>query len=743
MEKKPKEIPWQQLERQVRSVAEAKFGGTARAEDIAGVKCDCVIRLTDGSAVLVEISKERTIDKLRQDINKFNTIRPFFIQQNIFPKCFFVTLGSPTPALIAAGQANHVQVYSFPQFFNFILGLGNYLALRQKQAFGSAIDLYSGAPDENKYVEVEYASDSGVPYTPERIAGELRRGRTVVLIGDYGTGKSRCVKEIFASLVANEGREFMHPIAINLRDNWGLKRAQELITRHFTDLGLGERVPDVLKTAFSSANIYLLDGFDEVGAQTWSDDPTKLVDIRKQSLVGVKDLIQRSNGGVLITGREHYFNNDAELLECLALGGKEVLLLRCPQELSEDQFSELIGGSPISLPRWVPKKPLIGIIIRSIGDARIVRELFETSTGQVDFWDLLLNTFCEREAKINPILDGAIIRSLYAKIGRLSRMTRTPLGPISIKEINDAFEMTTGRPPTDESAIILQRLPGLSRIGAESLDRQFIDEYILDGLKAEDILGIYSASDTALLDIAWKHPIGTFGAFFVGTRLQSVNQSRAIIAYVKRHANAKNRVLLSDMIAALFYADSNSDFGGLVFKEGKFLDLAFSDCLISNISFDDCMFDNIDITDADPKGVSINRSVIVRVAGITSREYAPPWVTDCLFEGFQSTNTLAQIREAGLSVAQTFLLSSLRKLFLQPGSGRKHSSMYKGYGDLASKKICEKVIALLLRKGFCSQFRGTSEEVYVPDRSMTQRARLMLSQMTQSKDEVWLEVSRY
>jgi hypothetical protein len=497
-----KPMPWQQLEHSVRIVAEAIFGGNSGAEDIGGVKCDCVILLTDGSVVIIEISKERTLDKLRQDVNKFNTIRPFFIQQNIFPRCFFVTLAAPTPALIAAGQANHVQVHSFPQFFNLMLGLQNYLALRQKQAFGSAIDLYSGEPDENKYVQVEYFSDSGVPYTPEKIADELRRDRTVVLIGDYGTGKSRCVKEIFATLVANEGREFKHPIAINLRDNWGLKRAQELITRHFTDLGLGKHVPDVLKTAFSSANIYLLDGFDEVGAQTWSDDPTKLVDIRKQSLVGVKDLIQKTNGGVLITGREHYFNNDAELLECLGLGVKQVLFLRCPQELSEGQFSELIGGPPISLPRWVPKKPLIGIIIRSIGDARIVRELFETPTGQLDFWDLLLNTFCEREAKINPILDAGIIRSLYAKIGRLSRMTRTPLGPISIKEINEAFEAVTGRPPTDESAIILQRLPGLSRIGAESLDRQFVDDYILDGLKAEDILRIYSSMDASVFDHA-------------------------------------------------------------------------------------------------------------------------------------------------------------------------------------------------------------------------------------------------
>jgi hypothetical protein len=505
-----------------------------------------------------------------------------------------------------------------------MLGLRNYSALRNKVAFGSAIDLYSGEPDENRYVPVEYFSDSGEAYSPSKIAAELIKGRTIVVMGDYGTGKSRCVKEIFTELVADNGGDFKHPIAINLRDNWGLKRAQELITRHFTDLGLGEYVGDVLKTAFSPANIYLLDGFDEVGAQTWSDDPTKLVNIRKQSLVGVKDLIQRSKGGVLITGREHYFNNDGELLECLGLGARQVTLLRCPEELSDRQFSELIGGPLAALPKWVPKKPLIGIIIRSIGDPALVRSLFETSTGQVDFWDLLINTFCEREANINPILDATIIRALYGKIGRLSRTTATRLGPISIKQINDAFEETTGRPPTDESAIILQRLPGLSRIGAESLDRQFVDEYILDGLKAEDILLLYSAPGPAVLEAEWNHPIGTFGAFFVGTRIQSLKQASAVLSCVKRHLVAKNRVLLSDMIAALLYCEGGSiDFGGLIFRGGKFSDVFLSDCPVTNLAFDDCAFDSIDLTDADPQGLVISNSAIVRVLGITSSEHVP------------------------------------------------------------------------------------------------------------------------
>jgi hypothetical protein len=738
-----KPLRWQDLERIVRTTAETKFSATARAEDIAGVKCDCVIHLNDGSVVIVEISKEDTIDKLRQDINKFNTIRPYFFQQSIFPRCYFVTLEDPTPALIEAGRVAHVQVHSLLQFITFMLGVRNYAELRRTRAFGSAIDLYSGQPDDRRYVEVNYFTESGESYTKDRIASELIRGKNVVLIGDYGSGKSRCVKEVFDRLYSTQSSHYKNAIAIDLRDNWGLKRAPEIITRHFTDLGLGDHVSDVLKVAYSSASIYLLDGFDEIGAQTWSDDPTKLVEIRKQSLAGIKDLVDRAAGGVFITGREHYFNNDVELLTCLGLDAKDVVLLRCNQELSGQQFLELIDRPMTDLPHWIPKKPLIATIIRDI-EPDIVKHIFGTSTGQIDFWELLLDTLCEREARINSILDASIIRALYTHIGRLSRTTTNSLGPISIKDINAAFEITTGRPPTDESAIILQRLPGLSRIGAESLDRQFVDSYILDGLKAEDILSIYLGASSAPLAFEWKHPVETFGAFYLATRLQSTNQVQAAAAYLKRHRGVTNHVLLSDLLAALFSCDdvSNVDLGGLELSKGRFCHLSFSACPVRNVRFYDCAFDSIDLTDADPIGISLVESTIGRVSGVTSKEHLPSWVSDCLFEDFQSVKTLTAIRAAGLTVAQTFLLSSLRKLFLQPGAGRKESSMYKGYGDLSTKKACEKVVALLLRERFCDKFKGATEALYIPNRAFTGRVKALMSQLTQSKDDLWTQTSR-
>jgi len=735
------EPSWKELEEIVRTLSELKFGGPARHETIAGVRCDCVIHLRDGSAVIVEVSKESTIEKLRTDIAKFSVIRPHFFGKNIFPKCFFVTLDTPTDALIEAGNGMHVQVHSLAQFFNQLLGLRNYVALRKEAAFGSAIDLYSGEPDKRDYVPVLYYSETGETFTAKKIAERLVAGKTVILLGDYGVGKSRCVKEVFSELSDNFTRTLRNPVAVNLRDNWGLKRASEILTRHFTELGLGDLVPDFLKVCFSKSTVYLLDGFDEIGAQTWSDDPAKLLDIRQKALAGIKDLINSSRGGILVTGREHYFNNDAEMMKCLGTDTKDFIVLRCNQELTEQQFNELVGWSIHSLPAWLPKKPLIGTVIREI-DQSSMEQLLASSSGQADFWDLLITNVCEREARINSALDGSIIRTLYSNIGRIARNTTTSLGPLSIKTINEAFEQTTGRPPTDESAIILQRLPGLGRIGSESLDRQFVDAYILDGLKAEDVLSIYSDSSVEPLQDPWNHPVEGFGAFYLASKICALNQQQAVAAYIKRNKDVVNKVLLSDLMSAL-YLDPNGklDFGGLTFLGGIFHQISFGEAHISNIVFRECEFRAADFHDAELDRVSIVDCTIRDLAGYSSSATLPPFIISTVVQEYQSVATLVAIRAAGLSVAQTFLLASLRKLFLQPGGGRQESSMYKGYRDASSKRICDRVIALLVKDGLCQRMRGNNDALFIPDRSQTGRVKAIMSQMTHSDDPLWAKVS--
>jgi hypothetical protein len=736
------DMRWQDVEILVRQIAELKFGAIARAETIGGVKCDCVLHLGDGSAVVVEISKQDDLNKLRDDIAKFKTIRPHFIQQDILPRCFFVTSAlEPTSALIEAGKVHHVQVFSVDQFLNHLLGHSRYKNARLNYPFGSAVDLYSGEPDQKSYVSVEYFSEDGTSYSIEKIAKELNANKTIVLIGDYGTGKSRCVKEVFQYFCNNTSSPYRFPVAINLRENWGLKQATEIINRHFDDVGLKGTGPDIHRSIFSSSTVLLLDGFDEIGAQTWSDDPSKLVQIRKQSLVGVKDIISRARGGVLVTGREHYFNDDVELMSCLGVDYKDVLFLRCNQELTSHQFSQMIGRDLPELPGWVPKKPLIGTVIRDL-EVPTIDSLFASSTGQIDFWELLITVFCEREVKINPILDATIIRSLYSHIGRLSRVTDGPLGPIAIKDINDAFEKITGRPPTDESAIILQRLPGLSRIGAESLDRQFVDSYILDGLKAEDLVDIFTRGDADIPKIQWKNPIESFGAFFLATHIENTQQISAVAAFARRNSVQKNAVLVSDMLSALFLCTlQDVDMGNTTLQLGRFEQISLSTSRIKNLILNDCYIKNLDVTDSAPDNVKLIECAITALDGVADEASLPDWIVTPIIENYQELATLSAIKHAGLKLSETFLLSSLRKLFLQPGAGRKESSMYKGYGDSASKKICDKVISLLLHYKFCSLHNGASETVYLPNRSMTPRVKKILNEMTLSQEDLWKAAS--
>ncbi len=732
---------WQQLESAIRSIASAKFGAPSKSETVAGVKCDCVVRPAEDRAYFVEITKENTLSKLRTDLAKFELIRHECFRQNIYGAFYFVTEHAPPPSIIDAGRQAKVHVVCASDFINLCTSRNSYINQRAEGKFGSAIDLYTGEPDPNRYVTVSYHTEDGTQYGASDIAAQMLQGKSFVLVGAYGTGKSRLIKEAFDLISKSTDGADILPIAINLRENWGLKRAEEIVQRHLVDLGLQGSSDDVMRVAFTSQTIFLIDGFDEISAQSWSDDPSKLADTRALSLVGVKDLISKTRGGVLVTGRDHYFNDDLEMINCLGIGSKSPTVLRCNDELDEKNFRHLCGWTTnTTIPSWLPKKPLIATIIRDLGQAG--EAMLSTGEGQADFWDVLIDTFCEREAKIHPILDPNVIRDLYTKIGRIARCAPTPLGPLPIKSINAAFEETTGKTASDESAIILQRLPGLGRHPSSASDRQFADSYILDGLKAEDVLNIFNASGGKELDETWGHPIENFGAFYLATKIEASSSMKAAAAFAARNISRSNKVLISDIISAIMTSGALIDMGGLRLQGGSFHTVNFGDSNLYDFTFYSCHFEAVDLSDATPTKINVQDSTIQYLAGSSDEGGLPPWITSCVVDGYQKVDTLAAIKKADLGIAQTFLLSSLRKLFLQPGAGRRESSMYKGYADSKTKWICEKVIDLLVKERICSRHRGTTETLFLPDRSLTDRAKRILSEMTLSTDNLWLQVDR-
>lgn len=232
---------WKDFEKRVREIASFRWNCNAVTETIAGVKCDCVLKTSADCWIVVEITQENKLSKIRGDIAKLRTIRGALFQKEIYSLCYFVMETTPTDSMRAAGNEQKVFVKSAEEFQNEFFDYGSYIHIRNKKQFGSLVNLETGEPENNEYVNVSYLNSyNNQELSIEDIVNLLKAGKKIILKGDYGLGKSRCVKQIFDSFILNP-IENPYVVAINLRDHWGAKRGKEILDRHFDDLGLNAK----------------------------------------------------------------------------------------------------------------------------------------------------------------------------------------------------------------------------------------------------------------------------------------------------------------------------------------------------------------------------------------------------------------------------------------------------------------------------------------------------------------------
>ncbi len=364
------------------------------------------------------------------------------------------------------GKSLKVKVFDVDSFSRIFFDFLSYRVARERTPFGSSVNPFDGTIDKNAYIYVKYvADDDGKEYDTDDIARLIKLGRRIILLGEYGSGKSRCLRETFFRLGEDAAESFCYPIAIDLREAWGLKRGNELIRRHLEDLALDRLQPSALTALTAGSVALLIDGFDEIGSQSWSNDGQKLRAIRAQALQGVKDLIHKSTAGVLLTGRDHYFPGTEEMFSSLGLDQKKTLVLRCKNEFSDSELAQFFQarGLNVSLPPWLPKRPLICQTISNLSGDQL-DEMFGLGGGETEFWHHLMEVICEREALINKTFDAANIKNVLMHLARLTRTKSANVGPISLSESQRAFEAVVGQMPIEEASAMLQRLPCLGRL---------------------------------------------------------------------------------------------------------------------------------------------------------------------------------------------------------------------------------------------------------------------------------------
>jgi energy-coupling factor transporter ATP-binding protein EcfA2 len=647
--------------------------------------------------------------------------------------------------MVEAGQPHHIKVLSVEQFTKLFFDFNQYKIAREKAPFGSSINPLTGEIDATEYVQVRYTVDGRKDDATSRdVASWLRDGRRIILLGEYGSGKSRCVREVFSHLTEGADAAFCYPMAIDLRRSWGLERGHELIRRHLTELGLPGNAENAAIRAFNSgAFAVLLDGFDEIGSQAWSNDSARLKAIRAKSLAGVKDLVRSSNAGVLISGREHYFPNSEEMFSALGLDQKSTLIIRSKDEFSDTELLEYFRKRDIDVdvPAWLPRRPLICQTISDLA-AGDFETMFGDEGNEIAFWEHFVRVLCERDARIHVSFDPDTILRLFIQLARITRSKPANVGPLSLAELQSAFETVTGSAPVEEASVMLQRLPSLGRISPESNDRQFVDVYILDGLRAKDIVRSCLGSDdefAAAASARWNNPLDDLGQRVLAD--DSALSDKSKLKFAVKANVAGNKVLAPDLVAALMRTnEAPFDFEGLEIDNGDFLYLALNEREVRNIKISNSYFGELALPSKNAVAVSITGCTTPRVSGVTAASALPSWIRGLEAETFDSVESVSRIRKIGLSPAHEILITIIRKTFFQKGAGRKEEALLRGLGNVASRATSGKVLNLMLKEGLLTTFRGDEGAVYAPVRSHTKRMQKILDELKGSEDEIWIKV---
>ncbi|NDY73101.1 hypothetical protein DO021_15570 [Desulfobacter hydrogenophilus] len=741
---------WGTLERNVRTIASFKWNRNCIPEQISGVNIDAVVKLEHDYYILVEVTERKSLTKTREDINKLIMAKASLFTKSIFAKCYCVTLDNPTPAMQNAGKENSIEVMSYKNFVKDFYDFESYNHIRKQRPFGSSYNPYTGEVDRTTYIPVHYYSKTlKKDLTIDEIIKKLQSGKKIILLGDYGTGKSRCIRELFFLLCKTSKASKVYPLAIDLRENWGLNSGAEIIRRHFQELGLEKIADNVIKSYREIPFCFMLDGFDEIGSQAWNESPSKLSLIRKKSLEGVRHLITNVNHGMLISGRKHYFNTDHEMHESLGTSPDQVEIIQCYDEFTDDEMVAFLNklSNSIILPDWLPRRPLICQVIITFDDLTI-EQLLSSNENIFGFWKLFIDAVTKRESNIRSALDPTSIKSILKKIARRTRLKPGVVGPITQTEINAAFEEVVGTPPIGESAIVLQRLPGLGRVKSESDERQFIDIFILDGLWAEDIIDAVNSFDKTILSDNWKNPLKKVGLEIVATEINGNGNGDSKISfyieYLKEACESNNIILSCDLIASIILGCANGkkiDFPDIKLSDGHFSLLDFSDSHVENITFKECIIEEFYLPKKKLKNINLIDCTINQLYGISSDASLPNWVESCLIENFEAVDTVSRIKKANLSIPQRIFITIIRKTFFQPGSARKEEALLRGLGLIDRKGFTKKIVNLLIRENIIEKDKGKEGYLYIPNRSEVARMKSILDDLKHSKDKLWQRIS--
>ncbi len=755
----------------VRRVAEAVWRlepGGCQPEWYRG---DPILHELDGIARLPEMTHllmataETKLEKIKGDVQKLDAAERHERKQATSIKKWLITEKQLNAEHITHARSRGVEILTLAQFRDRFFNGRDYISKRRNAAFGSSRNLRDGSISipEDEYVPLPMSAKAiGTGSTEassvirlEKLIEELAKGRPVVLIGPFGAGKSLTSREVFLKLakehLSSQGKAV--PVAINLREHWGALYADEILERHARSIGYSPK--EGLTVAWRAGlTCLILDGFDEVASQPIAkpSDRQFMRRLRYDALQATRDLIRNapSGTGVLLCGRDHYFDSSDELTHALGLTGRSVRLVRV-DEFTEQQATEYLRkyASTEGLPDWLPRKPLI---LGYLAHHRLLDSILkiDAAKGFGFAWDSFLRLVCEREAQHDrAAMVPSTIRHVLERLACIARATPAGDGPITSLDLADAYTSETHEIPGEGVLMQLQRLPGLTPREQDPSARSFVDEDFLQALQGSAIARAILEGKYEMAARKLGTGLGRGGIHIASYLLEregfEVGSVIGVAAHVLREAMDQRDLnqFAGDCIAIAL--EMTPDEGILDCKNIEVIDgiiqrLDLEEKRINNLTLRSCGIDELIVGEGLLNStIRFERCVIDRISGVPSSEALPgARFSECDFGKCDDTSTNAAILRLNVPPKLKALMTVLRKLYLQAGGGRRVAALKRGLpGGGAIQGHIDGVIRSLEHEGMVV----VTEEVVHPVRRHISRVKEILATGSLSKDPLVREIA--
>jgi hypothetical protein len=769
-----------EFEAEVRRAAEAVWQqepGSCQPShysDVPGVnEVDGVIRLRDVTHLVMATTSTK-LAKAKADVAKLLAAEKVERKRAQSVSKWFITQKQLDAEHVTYADKHNVTALTLDDFRRrFFDGL-SYLAKRANAPFGSARNPHDNSInfDSNAYVPlpIRFKEISANPARKKRQADDgdtltslsnllksLYKEAYIVLVAPFGGGKSLTTREAFNSLASayRSGASTLVPVALNLREHWGQEYGDEILERHARSIGYSPK-EDLVIAWRAGMVVLLLDGFDEIAAQSVirTDDKNFMRDARSRALTGVRDLVSKapSGVGVWICGRDHYFDNIRELTHSLGLTGVGFQLARL-DEFSEEAAKEFLkrNGVKESLPDWLPRKPLLlsYLLRHELLDALTT---IDPTLGFGYCWDNFLTRIAEREAALErAAMEPETLRAVMENLAFTVRSRQHATGPITGSDLSEAYSAETGQAATEGVLVHLQRLPGLTQREADPGIRSFVDEDMLSALQGGAFTRLVLEHHSKY-DVVPIAPLDGKAMAMAAYLLDRSGSTSETVISVMHQANQKGQhsvwleQFLSDCLSiVLTMAESedrtNIDFHGLVISNAMIGRIDLEDFTVSGVEFRNSVIDEVVLGSASRQSsVRFNSCLIVKLSGAANPKGLPTamFAEDCEIEEFDNLSTTSAVLSTDLSPQVKALVTVLRKLYKQAGSGRKVSALSRGIGQEDIAGHIPEVLGILESEGLATRFN----KIVHPVRKNTSRVERILSAPGLAEDPIIDAVSK-